>query len=113
MNRTISLKLLTVATALTLAGGIAQAKTPGDDLVAQVRKRLSELKSPRPTELREVTDASVVRVFPKTPLVTVIYRQFPVGVALPEPIRANNLFFAEEKNALGQITEAKELQTFF
>lgn len=75
-------------------------------------KKLTELKAPK-GELVQVTGDSLTRSFPKQCFFVLRYRQFPVAILPPEPLKSNNLFIVHQDNTIEHLTDSKALEKFF
>ena len=74
--------------------------------------RLGELKA-EGGKVDRITDDAVDRAFPGHLFLSVLFRQYPVGRAVPKPLKASSLFAVSPEGKLKLLTDAKELESYF
>lgn len=85
----------------------------------QVKDYLAKLKIAGPPGLQaapvHIADDALTQVFPKHLFFSVVYRQFPVGIAPPAPLKTSNVFAVprEAKGKLELLADTQALQAFF
>jgi hypothetical protein len=60
-----------------------------------------------------ITDEAVTRAFPDHSFFAVVFRQYPVAIAPPEPFKSRNVFVVLPDGKLLHMTDTKELEKFF
>jgi hypothetical protein len=80
-----------------------------------VVEELIKLKGQNGNTIEPITEDALFRAFPGYLFFSVVYRQYPVGIAVPEPLKPANLFIVpREKDAKPQlVNDPKKLETFF
>lgn len=78
----------------------------------QVLNRLTELKAPEGL-VKPSSDKVVADLFPGHVVVVVGFRQWPVEVGTPDPLKSRNLFVVSRKGDLEHFTDSKGLEKFF
>jgi hypothetical protein len=114
-HRVASILTRVVLYALLLAApGSAVATTteagePGRD---QVAEKLAEFGA-RDGDIIRVVDAATARIFPSHAFYAARFRQYPVAVVPPTPLRANNLFAVEPDGTVERLPDTAALEAFF
>ncbi len=108
-------RFLAVLSLLAIVAGATPADEPKSDKKAReaLDKKIAELKAPQGGQIIEVTDEPVTRSFPKHAFFVLRYRQYPVPLPVPEPLKHNNVFVVKPDNSVEHLTEAKALEKFF
>ncbi len=89
--------------------GVALAQEIPDALV----KKLAEFQGAERGQILTVTGDALTRAFPGHRFYVVRFRQYPVAVAPPQPLRANNLFVLAPDGSVEHLQDAKALEGFF
>jgi len=76
-------------------------------------KKLAEFKGAEGGQIISVTDEALTREFPGYAFYVLRFRQYPVAVAPPEPLRANNLFVIKSDGSVEHVLNAESLKTLF
>lgn len=104
-----TLGVVTVCSLALLAVGIALAEQQAGVLA----KKLAEFRGADRGQVSPVTDESVARAVPGHLFYVLRFRQYPVAVVAPEPLRANNLFVVKPSGLVDHLPDAKALEGFF
>ncbi len=80
---------LALGSLVALAAGIAVAEDRAADLLA---KKLAEFPRSQRGQVIAITSQPLVAVFPNDQFYVLRFRQYPVAIAPPEPLQANNVF---------------------
>jgi hypothetical protein len=102
-------------TATPIAAAPPKDKPSADDVKKAeklVGDRLGELKA-EGGKVDRITDDAVDRAFPGYLFFSVLFRQYPVGRAVPEPLKPSSLFAVSPEGKLKLLTDIKELETYF
>lgn len=92
-----------------LAVGAALAEEPPDVLA----KKLGEFKGAKGGQVIPITEDSLTRVFPGHRFYVLRFRQYPVSLVPPEPLKANNLFVVKPDGSVEHIADTTALERFF
>jgi hypothetical protein len=102
-----------------LLPGLASAKDkekPSEDDIKKAQKlvndRLGELKA-EGGAVERITDDAVDKAFPGHIFFSVLFRQYPVGRAVPEPLKASSIFAVSPEGKLKLLTDKKGLEDYF
>ena len=99
---------------LTALPATAQELPPdAQKSAAAVRERLAKM-GPREGQILHQAGGGVATTFPNHHMIVVRYRQFPVAFALPEGLRASNLFAVDGRTwKIEHLKDFKALEAFF
>jgi hypothetical protein len=78
-----------------------------------IRKKLSEYKGAERGQINSVRDESLTHEFPGYSFYVLRFRQYPVAMAPPEPLRAKNLFVVKPDGSVEHIGNSDTLKNFF
>jgi hypothetical protein len=89
---------------------------PSEDDVKKAQKmvtdRLAELKA-QGGAIERITDDAVDKAFPGHIFFSVLFPQFPVGRAVPAPLKPSSIFVVSPDGKLKLLTDKKGLEEFF
>jgi hypothetical protein len=105
---------------LLLRGGGGRAEEPAKDAKEKaiakakmlVEERLRELKAAN-AQVVPITAEAVTKMFPENVFVVVSFRQWPVAIKPPAPLKSRNLFIVTKEGKLEHMTDAQGLSPFF
>src|SRR2546423_461319 len=98
----VLLCLLWVPAMVSVAIGYSSQLPPSSEdkemkaAVIKVEAGLKELNARQPT-ITPIADEAVLKALPDVRVVSVRFRQYPVAMLAPEPLKSQNLFFAAAK----------------
>ena len=108
------------AVALVLTWGAAAAqdttKKPTAEDVARAEKAVKEQLAKYKAaygQVMPIKDEAVTKAFPDRVFFFVLYRQFPVGRAVPRPLKPANLFAVGRDGKPQLLNDPRELEKFF
>jgi hypothetical protein len=78
-----------------------------------VADRLNKIDPNAGATVRQVDNMSLARLFPGHLFYAVIMRQYPIARQPAKPLQMQNIFIADQKGTLKQLTNNKELLAFF
>jgi hypothetical protein len=78
-----------------------------------LKKKLGELKGAERGQIIAVKDETLNREFSGYLFYMLRFRQYPVALVLPEPLKANNLFILKPDGSVEHIVETEMLKNFF
>jgi hypothetical protein len=102
-----------------LTGGPAEARPPAggqEDKQARetIMKYLAKLQGTERGQLIPVIDEpALAKLFPKHHFYVLRFRQYPVALVPPEPLKSNNVFAVGPEGKVEHLTDAKGLEKFF
>jgi hypothetical protein len=99
--------LIPVVLGLFLAGTVFAADDKAQKLVEEY---LAKLKAPNPA-VKPITDDAVTGSLPDVSCFAVMFRQYPVAIAPPEPLRSSNVL-AVKDGKVEPITDTAALEKF-
>jgi hypothetical protein len=76
-----------------------------------VKDFLADKKADAPAT--RLTDEALKKAFPDTAFFAVVFRQYPVALAAPEPFKSQNVFAVPKDGKLVHLTDTKGLETYF
>lgn len=76
-------------------------------------KKLAEFKGAERGQIIPVKDESLTRNFPEYSFYMLRFRQYPVALLPPEPLRTNNLFIIKPNSSVEYVTDTDKLKSFF
>ncbi len=76
-------------------------------------KKLAEYKGAERGQINPVQDGSLTREFPGYSFYVLRFRQYPVAMAPPEPLRAKNLFVVKPDASVEYLSDTETLKNFF
>jgi hypothetical protein len=102
---------------LILTAGTARAadepKPPDPKVLQAAQKKvmdeLARIGGPGP-RVQPITDQAVLRAFPGHTFFSVLFRQYPVAVAPPKPLRSSNVFVVPKEGKVDVVTDPAALQ---
>lgn len=99
---------------LAAGGAIAEerpdAERRGREALA---RKLTEFKGADRGQVIPIQDESLARSFPQDLFYVLRFRQYPVALAVPEPLKANNLLLVKPDDSVDHITGVEGLEIFF
>ncbi len=94
--------------ALLSVSVLSAAETPD-----ALRNKLAEFPGAERGQVITIKDELLARALPGYSFYVVRFRQFPVAVAPPEPLNANNLFSVKSDGSVERIPDEETLKRFF
>ncbi len=92
-----------------LSVGIVWAEEIPDSLT----KKLAEFTGAERGQIIPVKDETLTRALPGQSFYVLRFKQFPVAVLSPEPLKANNLFIVKPDGSVEHILDTEMLKNFF
>jgi hypothetical protein len=116
MKLFLALALVAVTNApVNFVSGTRQETTDDRDMKAartRVDERLKELNAQYPT-VAPITDVAVLKLLPGHRVISVRFRQYPVAMLAPPPLKSQNLFFVPQKDPIKVVIDIAELEAQF
>lgn len=106
---TCRIRSLAIFGLVLLAVGVVLAGEKSESL----SKKLAEFKGAERGEIIPITEETVARVFPRHQLYMLRFRQYPVAMASPQGLKANNLFAVKPDGSVEYIPDVDSLERFF
>ena len=87
--------------------------TLAEEIPDLLTKKLAEFKDAERGQIIPVKDEPLTREFPGYSFYVLRFRRYPVALAPPEPLKANNLFIVKPDGPVGHILDTDMLKNFF
>jgi hypothetical protein len=84
-----------------------------DEIPGALARKLAEFPGAERGQIISITDAAVARTFPGDLFYVLRFRQWPVAMEPPEPLRTNNLFVVKPDGSVHHLRDADDLEQFF
>ncbi len=84
-----------------------------EEIPEPLTKKLAEFPGAQRGQVISIKDEPLTRALPGYSFYVLRFRQFPVAVAPPNPLKANNLFSVKPDGSVERIADAGALKSFF
>ena len=116
--RTAPVLIACVLTSLVACVATAYGPQRGDSATDArgrqlVHETLAALPGAERGQLVPLGDPTLARVFPGHLWYVLRFRQYPVALMPPDPLKANNLFVVKPDGSVGALTDASSREAFF
>ena len=106
--------LVLIALVLWVLVGPAAPLTSADEpLPDSLARKLAEYPGAERGQILPIADDSLARVLPGLRFYTLRFRQWPVALAPPDPLDANNLFVVKPDSSVEHIRNSQALESLF
>jgi hypothetical protein len=110
-----------ILSSLAMFGGLAQAgqtnqtnaapdETQGRELLSQ---KLTSFKGAERGQVIPLADEAIGRMFPGRLFYALRFRQYPLGVMPPDPLKINNVFVVKPDRSVEHLPDVGALEAFF